>query len=153
MLSRRGHNAHMKRAKWWVVGLVCGVVAALAVLWLPDRPFSFLGGAPLESIWIRKDFGPDTAVRTYLINRPFAEVVDSARKELEPKGWQRYDYEGDVIFSPHSDIDRQLVESVSISEKDEGASVRVDVASPATLRDRVGVWLRPKSRLKGSPPQ
>jgi hypothetical protein len=143
----------MKRAKWWVVGSVCGVVAALVVLWLPDRPFSFLGGAPLDSIWIREDFGPDTAVRTYMIMEPLDQVVESARQELEPKGWRRYDYEGDVIFSPHTDIDRQLVESVSIADRDEGASVRVDVASPATWRDRVGVWLRPKSRLKGTPPQ
>lgn len=107
----------------------------------------------MDSIWIREDFGPETAIRTYILDRPFAEVVESARKDLEPKGWKRYDYEGDVIFSPHSDIDRQLVESVSIADRDEGASVRVDVACPATLRDRVGVWLRPTSRLKGTPPQ
>lgn len=141
----------MKRASWWVVGSVVLVLAVGVVGFKLSlaRPFDFLGAAPMESLWIRTGFGPDTAVRTYQMDRPFNQVVESVRAEVEPKGWKRYDYSGDVIFSPHGDIDRQLVESLSIRESDSPSRVRVDVARPTTWQDRIALWLW--QRNNGSP--
>lgn len=133
----------MKRARWWIIGLGClGLISCLFTTWhASTNPFDFLGDAEMDSFWIRTGFGPDTAVRTYRMDRPFNQVVESARAEVEPKGWKRYDYSGDVIFSPHGGIDRQLVESISIRNSDSPAQTRVDVARSATLQDRIGLWL------------
>lgn len=135
----------MKRRRWWFIGLAVVLLAACVFVWKWSErpPFKFLESATLEDLWIRTGLGPDTALTEYRLALPFAHVVDSARKEMEPLGWSGKQYGKDFAFSPHTDIDKILAQSVNISPPlSAGEPVRIAVARHATWWDRARVWLR-----------
>lgn len=134
----------MKRRKWWFIGLGLAFLAASVFAWIYSErpPFKFLENATLEERTIRTGLGPDTALTDYRLALPFDQVVESARKEMEPLGWRGKQYFKDVAFSPHTDIDEILAESVNIAPPlSTGQPVRITVARHATWAHRARVWL------------
>jgi len=134
----------MKRRKWWLIGCTLAFLIACWITWRWSErpPYKFLEGATLEYSRIRTGFGQDTVLTDYRVAQSFDHVVKSARDELEPIQWMGKQYGKDIAFSPHSDIDEILAESVNISPPvSVGDSVRITVARHATWADRVRVWL------------
>lgn len=134
----------MKRRKWWFIGVAFVLLAATVIGWLLiDRPpYRFMADATLEGRWIRTGFGPDTAVTEYRLARPFDQVVESARQELVPLHWSPKQFGKDVAFSPHTNIDDILAESVYVAPPiSAGGPVRITISAPVKLDDRAQIWL------------
>ncbi len=143
----------MKRRKWWFIAF--GVVLLVACVamwnWSERVPYAFMLGAKPSGLWIRTGFGPDTAIKTYLLDEPFDSVVRQAQKEMTALRWRnlnefqswRETKSKDVYFSPRSDIDGWLAESVNISPpKEPSRAVTIEISAPATWNDRFRIWFK-----------